>query len=232
MGLTRFTLQMAQSFFLLVEQPGVLARLGAIWFVVAVAAQAGLSGGAAAGIAVAATLVQALAFGVFGWHVQRFVGRGETPRGPVAVGLPLRAVAWAAAYMMLLTAEMAPQPLILRWAAGDANAEVYALVGKQAFQILFGSFFLLLPAIALGGKDGGPGPMEVIMKGGLGVSFGYVLVSLPFVVATHLWSAAAVSLPSMFAHGIDLLIRFAATGVVAAYFARVWMAVRNAGAPS
>lgn len=224
-ALTRFTPQMAQSFFLLVEQPGMLARLGAVWFAVALAAQAGL-GAAETGVMVIAVLARALAVGAFGWHVQRFVGLGEPPRGAVAVGLPLKAVAWAAAFMLLETAEMAPQPLILKWAEGDANAAVYALVGKQAFQILFGSFFLLLPAIALAAKDGGPGLMERVMKGGLGVGFGYVLVSLPFVVAGHLWSEAAATLPAVVAAAVDLVLDFAAVAVTAGYFARVWAALR------
>lgn len=222
--MSRFTLQMAQSFFLLVEQPGMLARLGIPWFALAVIAQAGASA-TDPGMMVAVLVAQTLAVGAFGWQVQRFVGLGETAIGPNP-----RILAWAGAYMMLQTAEMAPQPLILQWAQGDANAEVYALVGKQAFQILFGSFFLLLPHLALAHKHpGGPGPMEMVMKGGLGIGFGYVLVTLPFLVATHLWGEAAATLPATIAAPVSTLITLVATAVTASYFARVWMAVRAVG---
>lgn len=222
MSLTRFTPQMALSFFLLVERPGALARLGAAWFALALAAQLGVGSGQQ-GIALAAVLVQALAVGAFGFQVQRFVALGET-----RFAQPPRAVAWALAFLLLRTAEMAPQPLILQWVAGDPNAAIYALVGKQAFQILFGGFFLILPAIALAAKgDGGPGPFEAVMKGGLAAGFGYVLVSLPFVVATHLWGEASPGLPMAVTAPVATLLTIAETAVVAGYFARLWGVLRG-----
>lgn len=222
MAITRFSPQMAQSLFLLVERPGALARLAAPWFAVALAAQFGIGSGDNS-LALAAVLVQALAVGVFGYHAQRFVTLGEA-----GYGVPARAVLWAVAFLLLRTAEMAPQPLILQWAADDANAAVYALVGKQAFQILFGGFFLILPAIALAARgDGGPGPVEAVMKGGLAAGFGYVLVSLPFVVAAHLWGEASPGLPVAVAAPVATVLTIAETAVVAGYFARVWGALRG-----
>ncbi|HSV30372.1 MAG TPA: hypothetical protein VLL76_12490, partial [Candidatus Omnitrophota bacterium] len=80
MNLTRYTPQLAQAFFLLVEQPRMLARVAAAWFVLALAAQAATFT-QQPGLMLAAFLLNALAFGAFGYHWQRFVAQGEQPTG-------------------------------------------------------------------------------------------------------------------------------------------------------
>lgn len=233
MNLTRYSPQLAQAFFLLVEQPAMLARIGAAWCVLALAAHAA-TWGQQPGLMLVALLLNALAFGAFGYHWQRFVALGEAPRGPLAVGVNLRVAAWALAYQMLLMAEAAPMPLIRQALAGDPNAVMYAQVGQQLFQVLIGGLFLLLPHIALHNKaDGRPSLQEMVMGGGIAVGLGYVLANLPFLIATHLWKDVVVSLPEglaafMLAGAIQLLLSFAAVAVVSAYFALVWKQLRTA----
>jgi hypothetical protein len=229
MNLTRFSPQLKQAFFQLVEQPAMLARIGGLWFLLALAAQvAGLAAKDNAGVTLAASLLDGLAFGAFGYAWQRFIALGET----ASLNLDLRVLAWAFAYQLLVIAEAAPMPLFLQLMEGSPNAVPVAQAGQQVFQILIGGLFLLLPHLALYRGEGRPSLVEMVMTGGLAVGLGYVLAGLPFLMAQHLWKDVVVSLPDSLAAqalaaAVQQVLSFAALAVAGAYFALVWKELRQ-----
>lgn len=228
MNLTRFSLQLKLAFFQLVERPGTLARIGGLWFLLAVAAQIAVLVAGEGGLPFAAAAINGLAFGGFGYHWQRATVLGDS--NPLKLDGKL--VMWALSYQLLLIAEAAPTPLLLQLMEGSPNAAAIAQAGQQVFQILIGGFFLILPHLALYQGDGRPSLMEMTMKGGLAVGLGYVLAGLPFLMAQHLWKDVAISLPATLpaqaiAAAIQTLLAFAALAVSGGYFALVWKELRQ-----
>lgn len=232
MSLTRYAPQLGQSFRLIASEPATLVRCAAAWFTLALAAHFAkgldLPGGAAIPFG-----LNALAFGAFAVSWQRFVALGEKPKGPVAVQVGWRALAWAVTYQVFLGFEAVVTQLFAIILAGQADASTLALAGTELFQLLIGPMLLMLPHAALWrkGEKGVATLQELVIAGGLAVGLGYVLAGLPFTVATLMLAELTPMLPAGPATEaglavVQFVISFLAVTVMAGYYALVWQDLR------
>jgi len=231
MSLNRYSTELAQSFRLPLEQPGPWLRAIVPWFVLALAAHfaggLGLPGGGLIPFA-----LNGLAFGAFAVTWQRFVAWGEDPGRPVSIKIGPRHLLWALAYQVLLGFESFPTILLSSFLADMENGKLIGIAVQEAFQLLIGTMFLILPHIALykRGEDGAS-LQEITLAGGISVGLGYVLANLPFLVISLAWADLVGQLPAgqgteIAATLIQFVLSFAAVTVSAAFFAKVWVRLR------
>ena len=233
MSLNRYAPELAQSFQLPLERTGPWLRAIVPWFVVAVAAQFAKDLDLP-GQGLIPFLANLLAFGAFAVTWQRFVALDEAPFRPVAIRIGWRHLVWGLAYQLLLGVEGAPALLVAKFMAGSADSQIYGLVAQEAFQVLIGPMFLILPHIALYKRDSGTNGaslQEMTLAGGISVGFGYVLSNLPFLMISLAWANLVPELPqgqitTVLAVIMPMVLSFAAMTVSAAFFAKVWMRLR------
>ena len=231
MTLNRFAAELAQSFRLPLERPLPWVRAVVPWFVLALAAHFG-GRLALPGEGFVPFLANALAFGAFAVTWQRFVALGEEPGQPLAWRIGPRHLLWALAYQALVGVEAAPLLLLGPALADMADGTVIGIAVQEAFQLLIGPVFLLLPHIALYRKGtGGASLQEMTLAGGLSVGFGYVLANLPFLMISLAWADVLPQLgsgpvPEAAAGVMQFLLSFAGVTVSAAFFAQVWSRLR------
>lgn len=233
MSLNRYSTELAQSFFLPLEQPGPWLRAIAPWFVLALAAHFAVGLGLPGGGLIPFGL-NGLAFGAFAVTWQRFVALGEEPGRPVAIRIGLRHLLWALAYQLLLGFESFPILLLSSSLADMESGKIIGIAVQEAFQLLVGIMFLILPHIALyqrGEGKSGASLQEMTLAGGISVGFGYVLSNLPFLVISLAWADLVGQLPAgqgteIAAGLVQFVLSFAALTVSSAYFAKVWLRLR------
>jgi len=227
MSLNRYSTELADSFQLPLERPALWLRSLVPWLALAVAAS--LAG--KLGVAVhplvpfAAT---ALAVGCFAVTWQRFVAQDEAPGWKVGP----RHLLWALVYQLMMGFESFPTLLLGPSLAEMENGVVIGIAVREAFQLLIGPMFLILPHVALYRRgEGGASLQEMTLAGGLAVGFGYVLSGLPFVVIGEAWRNLVGQMPP--GTGMDVadailqsLLTFAAVTVMSAFYAKVWKRLR------
>lgn len=232
MSLNRYSTELAQAFQLPIERPAPWVRAIAPWFALALAAHflagQGLPGGGLIPFA-----LNALAFGAFAVTWQRFVALDEEPGRPLSLRVGPRHLLWALAYQLLLGFESFPTILLGSSLADMENGKVIGIAVQEAFQLLIGPMFLILPHIALYRRGtGGASLQEMTLAGGLSVGFGYVLANLPFLVISLAWADLVGQLPAgqgtdIAAGLVQFLLSFAAVTVSSAFFAKVWLRLRD-----
>lgn len=229
MSLTRFAPQLAQAFRLLVAEPAMLLRCAAFWLVLA------LAGRFTVGMALPPVVpfaLNALALGAFAVAWQRFVALQEKPKGPVALAVGPRHLAWALSFQVFLGFELVVGQLLAALLADQDNSPALVMAGTQLFQMLIGAMLLLLPHVALWRKqDPGARLQELVMAAGLAVGLGYVLSRLPFTLAETMVGEAFAMVPQSPATGVLhivalLLVQFVGVAVMAGYYALVWKELR------
>jgi hypothetical protein len=229
MSLTRFTSVVSAAYRLPMEQPSAFAACVLPWLALAVAARwLGLVEGVPA---LAALVLGAVATGGFAVGWSRFAALQELPSWR---DLAVRIMLFSLAYQMARMVETFPLPFLRLALDGFRDAEILSLAGLQLFQLLIGSFLLVLPHIALARKSeaGGLRLQRMVLAGGLSVGLGYVMGGLPFLVMTMMWSDIAPTLPDGWPSRlgsalVETLITFAALSVASAYFAKVWMELKD-----
>lgn len=227
MSLTRYSTELADSFQLPLDRPALWLRSLAPWFVLAVAANMAGKLGAAFHPLVLFALT-ALAAGCFAVTWQRFVALDEAPGWKLGP----RHLLWALAYQLMMGFESFPTLLLGPTLAGMENGVVIGIAVREAFQLLIGPMFLILPHIALYRRgEGGASLQEMTLAGGLAVGLGYVLSGLPFVVIGEAWRNLMTQMPA--GTGMDVadaimqpVLTFAMITVMSAFYAKVWKRLR------
>lgn len=229
MSLNRFSTELADSFQLPIERPALWLRSLAPFLAIGLAANLAGKLGLMVHPLVFFALT-ALAVGGFAVTWQRFVALDEAPGwkfGP-------RHLLWALAYQLMLGFESFPTLLLGPSLAGMENGPVIGIAVREAFQLLIGPMFLILPHIALynrADKAGGASLQEMTLAGGLAVGLGYVLSGLPFVVIGEAWRNLLTQMPA--GMGMDVadalvqvVLTFASVSVMSAFYAKVWTRLR------
>ncbi|OJX72675.1 hypothetical protein [Magnetospirillum sp. 64-120] len=227
MSLTRYSTELADSFQLPLERPALWLRSLAPWFILALAASvAGKLGLLANPLVFFA--VTAFAVGGFAVGWQRLVALDETPGWRIGP----RHLLWALAYQLMLGFESFPTLLLGPSLSTMENGPVIGIAVREAFQLLIGPMFLILPHIALYRRgEGGASLQEMTLAGGLAVGLGYVLSGLPFVVIGEAWRNLVAQMPA--GSGLDVvdavvqaILTFATISVMSAFYAKVWKRLR------
>lgn len=233
MSFTRYFPHAGQAFGLLALNPAALARVAGPCLGLGLAAVLLKDADVPGALGMSSGLT-ALAFGGLGFFWQRTVAGAEAADLGLAQMIG-RLLLWTLAYQLLQGFELFPAVLFGLLLDGHAQAELLTRTGLQVFQILVGTFFLLLPHLALARwKDlAGTRLQEMVLAGGLAVGLGYVLVTIPFLVLGELAKGGigGVLSPGTAQTVVELVIQFFGALVTAGYFALVWTSLR-ATAPS
>jgi len=227
MSLTRYAPQILESFRLVAARPALAAGIAVPGLALVVGGQA-LAG--AGGLQPMGLGLSALAASGMGYLWQRGLATGASSS---PVQLVLRFVLWTLALNVLQGFELAPTILFSILLGDMPNAELYTRTGVQRLQLLIGGLFLLLPQLARGtwAELKSTKLQEMVLAGGMAVGLGYVVISLPFTVASEIARAlfadfapqADTSTIAMVGQSIHALNVF----VVSGYFALVWMELKD-----
>jgi hypothetical protein len=150
--------------------------------------------------------------------------------GGFKLGIGKREGLFAAASMILDTFAALPlmmTVLLISAAQLPVSPQLVGPMAIQAFMVLIGAVYLLLPDLALNVKGKpGPGLPEIVQAGGLSVGFGYVFATLPFSAAVFVLSTVMPTPTDLLTHTLEqaaLLIPTTLSGAVGwGYLALVW----------
>lgn len=227
MSLNRYFAELSRAFLAPLEQPGAWVRAVTPWFALAVLAKFTQPLGVPSPEPISFAL-NTLAMGGFAIHWQRFIGLDQRPAVPLALTFGPRALIWALVYQLMLGVESAPALVMAPALAGQPHADILGLAVQEAFQLLIGPMFLILPHIALKARDhAGTSLQTLVTTGGLAVGFGYVLANLPFLMIAQALANLVPQLPNTDTVNAvvavaQTVLTFMAFTVSMGFFALVW----------